>query len=198
VTTFFSVDVESSALTPWEGHLLTVGIQIVQPDGSFGDRLYVRIDRTDLVWLADGRMDGFSEDTGLWWAQQAVDVQGEAFGDPTLLRHTPVTAARMIYEFVVDHEPDDEGRVFVANPVAFDKMWVDSLFAETGVANPFHYRSLCLRSMKFGMRPASAWGDDRTEHRSTVPHHALHDAIAQARDLSDMLAERDAPQDLAS
>ena len=66
-----------------------------------------------------------------------------------------------------------------------------TLFDETGVPDPFHYRSLCLRSMKFGMRPRSEWGNDREDHKPAIPHHALWDARAQALDLVQMLAERD-------
>ena len=85
-------------------------------------------------------------------------------------------------------EPDWNKRIFVANPASFDKMWCDYLFAVTKHdPAPYHYRSLCLRSMKFGLAPETTYGSDRTTHKSTVEHHAYYDALAQAKDLIDML-----------
>ena len=202
MTTFFNVDVETSALTPWEGYLLTVGIQPVRYTPHLGaemlaDRFYVRIDRTDELSFSQWDEPGRSE-TYEWWVNQSAAAQDEAFRDLSLVRHDPETAAMMTVEFVAGVEPDPKQRIFVANPVAFDKMWLDELFASTGIANPFHYQSLCLRSMKFGLRPNSAWGSTRDNHDPEIPHHAFHDAHAQALDLLAMLAERDSvPQQVA-
>ena len=200
MTTFFSVDVETSGLTPATGYLLTVGIKPVAWDGkrwALADgSLYVRIDRTAELEHCTPWNAGAG--TAAWWAEQDQRVQDEAFADTTLLRHDPLIAARMIAEYVEGLESCAEDRAFVANPVAFDKMWLTELFDETGVDDPFHYRSLCLRSMKYGLRPRSAWGSDRETHAPELPHHALSDAIAQAQDLVDMLAERDMPADVAA
>jgi hypothetical protein len=197
MTTFFSVDVETSGLTPGTGALLTVGIQPVSwsapGDGplAYGasfmpTSLYVRIDRS--FELGSWKPGNPTFD---WWADQSDEARGEAFADTSLVRHPAETAAAMISEFVRSTEGTPDQRVFVANPVAFDKMWLVSLFDEAEVEDPFHYRSLCLRSMKFGLRPRSKWGSDRENHEPVIPHHALHDAVAQAHDLLDMLAERD-------
>lgn len=202
MTTFFSVDVETGNLTPWsvDGFLLSVGIEAID-EASLESRgeFYVRLDRTEDLdgswWEARGEYDPVS-DTQDWWLQQGDIAQDEAFRDRTLVRHDEETAARMIREFVCSREQEPEGRIFVANPVAFDKMWVDELFSTSGVENPFHYRSLCLRSMKYGLRPHSRWGGDRETHAPLIPHHALHDAKAQALDLVAMLTERDEPKDL--
>lgn len=192
MTSFFSVDVETSGLTPANGLLLTVGIQPVVYDGTgwvlSDGSFYVRIDRGD---LADS--DHWQPGVGThdWWAEQSEEARGEAWEDRSLVRHGDIVAARMVAEYVTTLEPHAESRVFVANPVAFDKMWVTTLFDDTGVPDPFHYRSLCLRSMKYGLRPRSPWGSDRETHAPKVPHHALYDAQAQALDLVDMLVERD-------
>lgn len=195
MTTFFSVDVETSGLTPATGYLLTVGIKPVVWDGvrwELADgSLYVRINRT--ADLATCKHWSAGRGTYDWWSLQADDVRDEAFADPSLVRHAPLIAARMIAEYVTEIESHDESRVFVANPVAFDKMWLTELFDETEVDDPFHYRSLCLRSMKYGLRAHSPWGSDRETHTPKMPHHALSDAVAQAHDLVDMLAERDNP-----
>lgn len=195
MTTFFSVDVETSATDPWNGWLLTVGIQPVRHTPGLGaemlpDRFYVRIDRHDELVVSGWDEPGKS-DTYEWWTKQNDEAQDEAFRDHSLVRHTPETAALMLAEFVCGVEPEQRERIFVANPVSFDKAWVDELFASTGLPNPFHYQSLCLRSMKFGLRRGSPWGSSRDNHDPKVPHHAFHDAHAQALDLLAMLAERD-------
>lgn len=196
MTTFFSVDVETSALDPWTGHLLTVGIQPVcwTPGARpfmTPDKLYVRIDREESLAISGWDNPDNPSDTYQWYMKQESIVADEAWRNPTLVRHDPETAARMIAEFCLEIEADPKERVFVANPVSFDKMWLEELFATTGVTNPFHYQTLCLRSMKFGIRQASPWGMTRDNERPLIPHHAFHDAYAQALDLVAMLAERD-------
>lgn len=201
MTTFFSADVETSALDPWNGSLLTAGIATVrfEADPFHWDLLphkcYVRIDRTDELRLqADIGTWENTEDpnsTYSWWIKQNDQAQDEAFRDPNLLRHGPVTAARMIAEFVREVEPDPKKRIFVANPVSFDKMWFEELFVTTGIDNPFHYQTLCLRSMKFGLRAGSDWVSTRDNHEPKIAHHAYWDALAQAHDLIAMLEERE-------
>lgn len=197
MTTFFSVDVETSATDPWNGWLLTIGVQPVRfvPRVSaevLSDRFYVRIDRLDELSYSDWYIPKGDATSYEWWTRQGDEAQDEAFRDHNLVRHAPETAALMLAEFVAAVEPEQRQRVFVANPVSFDKPWVDELFSTTGIPNPFHYQSLCLRSMKFGIRKWSPWGEDRDNHDPKVPHHAFHDAHAQALDLLDMLGERDA------
>lgn len=188
--TFFSVDVETTATEVSMGYLLTVGIVPVVHDGTTwaigDDWLYVRLDHG-----IDPASDSFPEPEHYssmpWWREQAPEVRAEAYEDRTLVRHEVNVAAQMIREYVERIQPEWSLRFFAANPVSFDKPWIDDLFALCGMPSPFHYRSLCLRSMKFGMNPAKGFGDDRETNESAVPHHALHDAIAQGQDLVDML-----------
>lgn len=197
--TFFSVDVETSALSLARGRLLTIGIvpvRFVRSGGSFvyemlDGRFYVRIDRADELARDLWRTDPDSAYS--FWSRQDAAVRGEAYEDLSLERVTPERAAFDLQHWTCSIEPHQEQRVFVANPVAFDKMWVDSLFDEVGIDGPFHWRSLCLRSMKFGLTPNSSWGDDREGHEPKIPHHALSDAEAQAYDLIDMLTRRENP-----
>lgn len=188
--TFFSVDVETSATNPAHGVLLTIGIvAVVQSPTSvewvIGDKFYVRLAHQDEIVMRGSRYSSMK-----WWDEQGDFVRGEAYENPDLVRHPPFTVAKMIVEFVRSIEPQQESTFFVANPVSFDKPWLDKLFAESDVVDPFHYRSLCLRSMRFGMDPSKGFGNDRTERRSVIPHHALRDAEAQAHDLIDMLTPR--------
>ena len=183
--TFFNVDVECTATTPSMGYLLTVGIVPVVHDGEHWtlhrSRLYVRLDQGD----------EFPEPENYtsmpWWREQSDEAQDEAYRNRSLVRHSPDLAAAMIAEYVAEVQPDWSQRFFTANPVSFDKPWLDDLFASAGIPSPFHYRSLCLRSMRFGMDPSRGFGSTRESHDPVIPHHALHDAEAQALDLIDML-----------
>lgn len=209
MTLFVSVDVETTSSELSDGHLLTVGAVAVhyspgRPQGAMIGRsdFYVRLDigaDATVDWSAAPAGTPAAE-TRKWWLDQEPRVQEEAWLDRTLVRHEPRQAALMFAEWVreangsagADVEGGEAGPVtFVANPVSFDKPFVDRWFHDTGVPNPFHYRSLCLRSMAYGLQPQQPFGSDRTTMASPVPHHALHDAYAQAHDLCRLLALRD-------
>lgn len=204
MTTFFSVDVETSdtRLGASMAHLLTIGVQPVvweprKTPEMLADRFYVRVDHPLKGWPTMDASEA-QTDTHRWWLEQSEEARNEAYADTSLLRHPRHIAAKMLDEFCRDHEADAARRIFVANPVAFDKPWIDLLMAESGIDGTFHYRSLCLRSMKFGLRISSEWGSDRENHQPVIPHHAYWDAKAQALDLIDMLNERDAAKESPS
>lgn len=198
MTTFFSCDVETTTTSPFTGELLTLGIQPVlfyadQVAIEHPKNLYIRIEQQEML-DADRRWgDPDNEESSYgWWTKQNEEAQDEAWRDRSLVRHDIITAAKMVSEFVNEVEQDQNQRIFVANPVSFDKPWFDQMFCIAEVADPFHYQSLCLRSMKFGLRKGSPWVQTRDNHAPRIPHHALWDAIAQADDLVSMLIERDA------
>jgi len=197
MTTFFSCDVETTSTSPLTGDLLTLGIQ---PIHFYADQLaiehpknlYIRIEQQETLdqdpnW---GDADNPASSYG-WWIKQNEQAQDEAWRDRTLVRHDLITAAKMVSEFVKEIEQDPKQRIFVANPVSFDKPWFEQMFWMADVEDPFHYQSLCLRSMKFGLRKESPWVMTRDNHEPKIPHHALWDAVAQAYDLISMLGERD-------
>lgn len=193
--TFFSVDIETSDARLGRGRIFTIGAVPVSWSPGWTaelvpDTFYVRLDYPTL--LDEWRNEPPDTDTYKWWSQQSDRARAEAYEDPDLLRSTPTGALRMLTEFVRTYNLETEPATFVANPVAFDKGFIDELYGTLGMESPFHYRSLCLRSMKFGMRFGSAFGNDREDHAPKIPHHALSDAIAQAHDLISMLNERDA------
>jgi len=197
MTTFFSCDVETTSTSPLTGDLLTLGIQPVrfyadQVAIEYPQNLYIRIEQQEILdedpnW---GDVDNSASSYG-WWVKQNEQAQDEAWRDRTLVRHDIITAAKMVSEFVLEMEQDPKQRIFVANPVSFDKPWFDQMFWMSDVEDPFHYQSLCLRSMKFGLRKESPWVTKRDNHEPKIPHHALWDAVAQAHDLISMLGERD-------
>lgn len=184
--TFFNVDVETSGRLVGYGKLLTVGIvPVIYKDGWVAGETYyyVRIEQgTD---FPDGPYSSME-----FWKDQNALVRGEAYADRSLTRLAPDEAAKSIVKYLESFEPDPMRRFFVANPVSFDKPWVDTLMADAGLPPQFHYRSLCLRSMDFGRNPKTSFGESRSGAKSAVLHHALYDAEAQSLDLLMMLNKR--------
>lgn len=186
--TFFSFDVETTATVVEAGELLTVGCVPVVHDVEAGwvkhhQHFYMRLDVA--VRVTFERFSSLG-----WWREQSDEVRGEAYENRDLLRFDRATTAKALAEWMAFVEPVWERRIFTANPVSFDKPWIDKLFYWAGMELPYHHRSLCLRSMKFGSNPCFGFGSDRTTHQSLLPHHALADADAQAQDLIDMLNGR--------
>lgn len=186
--TFFSFDVETTATVVEAGELLTVGCVPVVHDVEAGwvkfpQHFYMRLDVA--VRVTFERFSSLG-----WWREQSDEVRGEAYENRDLLRFDRATTAKALAEWMAFVEPVWERRIFTANPVSFDKPWIDKLYYWADRDLPYHHRSLCLRSMKFGIDPTVGYGSDRTTHQSLLPHHALADADAQAQDLIDMLNGR--------
>lgn len=183
---FFVVDVETSGLTPWTGELLTVGICPVDEEGRIydDDALYLR-----LVHVARDPREIPEEDrtsTNKFWADQLEGVINEAYN--TYPRVHIVEAREHIIRYVSRIEPNASNRFIAANPVAFDKMWLEYLYgAEFDEKWPFHYRALCLRSMRFGLNNDPVFGSGRSNFKPVIAHHGLYDAIAEAYDLQEMI-----------
>jgi len=186
---FFVVDVETSNLSPWhpDGYLLSVGIVPVTQTGDirYKDYFYGKL-QADLPpeWYDDDLPT--KNETLIWWRQQDIAAQDEAYR-AIKARGTLSDIALQITTYVEEIEPDKSQRYIAANPVAFDKMWMEYLFGVTRQEFPFHYRCLCLRSMKFGITDEPEFGSDRSGHEPDFPHVAWSDAFAEAKDLQDMI-----------
>lgn len=180
---FFVVDVETSGLTPWTGQILSVAIVPVTEDGLVLDtHFYERImhsskDPRDIP-------ESMRTDTNRFWAEQDPEILDEAFN--YYPRVHPVDARQHIIDWVQSVEADKSQRFIAANPVAFDKMWLESLYRQTYDEKwPFHYRCLCLRSMRFGLELDTVeYGSAKGAQKPVRPHHALDDAYSEAADLS--------------
>ena len=168
MTVFFSVDVETSGLNPFvsDHQLLSVGAVALGDDGLFLERWYERI--TD-----EGTWDAGTRE---WWLQQNAEARRDIFDIEGLDRFEAATSFVGWVNDITDHA------VFVANPCTFDHAWVLRWLTECGRKMPFDYRTLCLRSADWARNPGP-WGLDRNGHQPVIPHHALHDAQAQALDL---------------
>lgn len=201
MTTFFSVDVETSDVNPWRGgQLLSIGIaparwtpgqpvQVAEPEEGH----YVRIDCSQVLeplgWYGDIPEDSQTS-TYKWWIQQSVEAQAEAWLDRSLERLPALDAVDQCVKYLESIEPQQSQRIFVANPSSFDKMWITYFFAGLE-EEPFSHRSLCLRSFRFGIEKDSPWGASREHHHPILAHHAYYDALAQAKDFKDLMQARD-------
>lgn len=176
--TFFSVDVETTSTNPFTGQLLTVGI--VPIDGGtleVGEGIHVPIE-----YDTDGPID---QDTYDWWKQQDVEVFDVAWGQERISKDS---AAKVIDTYVRSFSDELKNRVFCANPVSFDHPWLSKLFAEAEMEMPWHHRTVCMRSMYYGIT-GGVWGESREAgnwNYPEYPHHALFDAKAQALDFVKM------------
>lgn len=185
---YFSVDVETSSTNPFFGELLTIGI--------------VAIDAQSLRNLSEiyipFKYSGIAYDplTMEWWQdrQQVSKAAYDAAWEYENDRFGLEEGAHLISEFVNSFGQSSKDRIFTANPVSFDYPWVAKLYSEVELEIPFHYRTLCMRSLYFGLSDAQIYGESRAAtgefHDSRVPHHALEDARAQALDLILMLSKK--------
>lgn len=182
---FFVVDVETSDTEPWKGELLSVGIVGVTEDGEIDDGLYLRLKHSAFL-PAHNRTS--TQEFWAWQAEDNPEAYYEAFLEPD--RVSIKEGMLNILDYVTGLEPDENKRFVAANPVAFDKMWLQWAFHQVGVTFPFHYRCLCLRSMRFGLEDDSTFGSRKGTQKPKVEHHAYNDAIAEAFDLQEMINKK--------
>lgn len=187
---FYSVDVESGNTRHVPGALLSIGaVAITEDTLQVVDKFYVNLAYDEKA---------FDEDTIQWWESEEdpkeEDVKIQAFAWDQNRLH-PFAAGVQFAEWVKSCTPEGEQSYFVANPVSFDLGWVNLLFDSWGIMTPFHYRALCLRSMRFGITGGN-FGKSRSVDEgypeldpspNLKPHHALYDAEAQGYDLINMM-----------
>lgn len=188
---FFVVDVETSGLTPWTGELLSVGVVPVRESGEIlpeQDHYYARLTyRGKNLHILDPMQ---YTDTQKWWSEQPREVRSEAWDKYP--RVNPYMFRRELADYVESIEPEKSNRFIAANPVAFDKMWLEAAYDyEYDRLWPFHYRCLCLRSMRFGIEwEETTYGSRSGAQQPTLPHHAYHDAVAEAADLQYLINQK--------
>lgn len=198
--TYFSVDVETSGLVPGRHTLLSIGIVEL----SSGAEFYAVIENRDAV-LGDPAIDTMAftpvrwdPNTREWFKGQEAAYDclfgtHDAYLDCPTARSSSKDVAQRLADWVMSFPAP---RTFVAWPVSFDKPWLDILFHDTGVDNPFDYRSVDIKSWicgRFGGGP-EVDRDDLPEAAQALyieadfPHHALSDARAQADTMRRLLA----------
>lgn len=189
MTTYFSVDVETTGLDYRAHDLLSVGIAVVQD---------LEIVDSDHWTIDHGRSLHWDLNTKEWWNEFPKQLELATTGFNSVYE-----AAESIREFVVDYEEDEAERIFVANPAVFDWQWFDYMFYHASVRNPFSRdtgvdtRLLDLRTAVWSFNPSLSFKQSRSEWKEfevkpSLPHYALSDATAQAMELIKVLETRNA------
>lgn len=177
---YYSVDVETTSTNPFNGQILTFGMCAINAETlEMSEGLHIPIQ-----YATGGPVDPATYD---WWLEQESSTYETAWGQGQK-RFTAKEACQKITDFILERSSLQES-IFAANPVSFDFAWTRKLFTEGDHTLPFNYRTLCMRSMSFGIT-GGRWGQARAldnPHVSKIPHHALYDAEAQGLDLIDMI-----------
>lgn len=115
-------------------------------------------------------------ETVKWWSDQSAEAQA-AFENPVDLRDACLAFSTW-FDLLAHNEGvhTEEIRIW-ANDPHFDVSILAEAYHSVGLPVPWHYRA--PRSMKTATDLAGLTRDEYVT--ATVPHHALHDAIAQAQ-----------------
>lgn len=194
---YFCVDVETSGLRVWEdgADLLTIGCTVVDAKGNVVDDFYRRINVLLHPSWYNEDVPAISE-TQKWWREQNQLAKMEAYADPNRKRDPIVKVASDFHKFVTSFGDEWTDRRFVADPDKFDWVWVDYLFSTANLSDPFFYHGIDMYSMRLGAIAAKRTGRYKNKldlkkrhetHEAAIPHHALSDSFALARDLCEFL-----------
>jgi DNA polymerase III epsilon subunit-like protein len=172
---YIVVDVETSGPNPGAYALLAIGAcTLNEPRETF----YIELQPSS---------DAYDE--------EAMAVHGLSLDRLSAHGMPPAEAMRSFAEWVSKVSEGDEPPVFVAFNAPFDWMFVNEYFHTYLGFNPFGYKALDIKAYFMGMRGV-AWSE--TSHRSIgarydVPeeltHHALKDALQEAKLFEQMLRE---------
>lgn len=155
----YVIDLETLDTGP-AAKILSIGVACVQDP--------------ELIWYTPvSDSEGTVGDaTVAWWEQQSADARFAVFDDPETMTEI---SALLDLQLWLRANP---GRVW-GNGADFDIVILTSAFQRHGVIIPWAYRNVrCLRTVR-------AMHDLKIEFLANeIRHHALHDAMAEARSLS--------------
>ncbi len=182
---YISVDVEASGPLPAFFDLLSIGaVAVAEEDG-------VRRTLEDEFYVEMKPFHGTAD-------PEAMKVNGLDLDRLAAEGTEPAEAARRLDAWVSRVAPRRRA-VFVGYCANFDWAYVNDLFHRAGIANPFGYKALDIRSLAHGVFDLP-W--DRLTQDEILPrlglaplaadeaHHALADARHQARMLDALLTAR--------
>lgn len=131
-----------------------------------------------------------------WWSEQSAAACA-AFADPMDLREALIRFGGWLRGLSGDHyDPADHKRRFPddrrlwSHGPSFDPPIIDAAYVACGLPVPWHYRAHRDTRTCFdlaGIDDHSAWLSARPGPLR-IPHHALDDAICQARGICDAVA----------
>jgi hypothetical protein len=184
MTIYISVDVEAASLVPNLYSLLSVGACIVDDPGDCFHRIIAGTETPGVQW---------EPDTHDWWTHED---QADA-----MMRLNSKASAIIPYRTEILNVAEDfhtwlteleDELFFVAWPASYDYPFIQLLFKNAWLKNPFNYRTIDIKSYACGKlgKDFGAGHDDFPEwmqDKPEFPHDALSDAIAQARVFSQLL-----------
>lgn len=116
--------------------------------------------------------------TVMWWLRQGDAARQALAGHIGMELHL---ALEQFSVWVLQYGQSDELLVW-GNGAAFDNVILRNAYKEVGLEPPWsHWNDRCYRTMK------ALWPSLKLD-RSGVHHHALHDAISQAKHLQKVFA----------
>jgi hypothetical protein len=173
------IDIESLDIQPTAA-IASIGAVWFDPHGTrIGDTFHLHVD------LEDCQRHGLTigADTVLWWLKQSGDAQA-ALGNGQLDAAPLATALEALHAFLAADE-DGPDEVW-CNGASFDFPILANAYARIGWKTPWPFwRERDLRTLK-GLYQAQ-----RIE-RHAMAHHALNDAIHQARLVQHLMRNIDA------
>lgn len=170
---YVSVDVETAGPTPSRYALLSIGAcLVVNPQETFYAEL--KPDRDD-------------------FSPEALAIHGLALEGLSQTGLEPQVAMERFEKWLIKVAPQRAKPVFVAFNAAFDWMFINDYFWRYLGRNPFGHTALDIKSFYMG-RMGCAWQETtmayispRFMNHQPLSHHALHDAIDQARIFKQLL-----------
>lgn len=126
-------------------------------------------------WRAGGLMDA---DTVIWWLTQDEEARKALTGDDSVLIDSALKEfAEWVRKFSLNG--------IWGNGASFDNVILENAYLRSFKTPPWTYTmNRCYRTLK-AIYPEIA------RIKSTVPHHALFDAIAQAEHLCEIMKRKD-------
>ena len=173
--TYFSVDIETAGPNPIQYSLLSIGAcTIYEPHSTFYTELKPVNEAIDPAAHAVHRLN-----------IQILFERGLS----------PLEAMTRFETWVEDQTPEGSTPVFVAFNAPFDWMFVNDYFHRYLGRNPFGHSALDIKAFYMGMAGIS-WEETsmrclvaRYSDTRKLTHHALQDAVDQARLFRNMLKE---------
>lgn len=172
---FISVDVETSGPNPRDYAMLSIGAcTISEPRKTF----YVEL-KPDV--------EGFT--------REALSISNLSL-EKLKKEGTPAEDAMQKFaQWVEDVVPEKSQPVFTAFNAPFDWMFVNDYFHRYLGFNPFGHKALDMKALYMGLRKTK-WMDtsyntviEKTGIETALTHHALEDAIQQAKIFEILLGE---------
>jgi ribonuclease T len=172
---YISVDVETAGPNPSQYSLLSIGACVVcDPQRTF----YVELQPVNENFLPS-----------------ALSISGLSMETLAERGFAPAEAMARFEIWAEEQVPEGQRPIFVAFNAPFDWMFVNDYFHRTIGQNPFGHSAIDIKAFFMGMAGIS-WEETTMRHIATrysdtrkLTHHALQDAVDQARLFRNMLRD---------